>query len=462
MSDERFEIFESTVELPVGAQEAYDWHAREGAFQRLTPPFQHVELVARQGSIEPGDRTVLRIGRPPLTLRWVAEHEDTVPGRRFRDVQVEGPFSHWVHTHEFEDRDGGSIARDHIEWAAPGGALGQALGGGQIERTLERMFRYRHDTLRADLEWHARYADHPRLTVAITGASGLIGSTLSSLLTTGGHRVLHLVRHPAHNGDEVHWDPENGVVDRGRLEGIDAVVHLAGENIASGRWTEERRERIRRSRTIATEKLVDSLAGLERPPSTFLCASAVGYYGSEAGPGLTEDSPPGDDFLAEVAVGWEKSAERAAEFARVANLRFGVVLSPAGGALAKMLPAFLAGGGGPLGSGRQLQSWVSVDDAVYAILFLLMEKDADGPFNVCAPDTPPQAEFARTLGKVLRRPAIVPVPRFALRLLFGEMADETLLADLGARPERLQEAGFEFGYPSLETALRHLLGRQGD
>ncbi len=455
-----FETFERSIELPVSAKEAFDWHAREGAFERLSPPFQPVELVERQGGIETGDRTVLRMGHKPLTVRWVAEHRDTVDGRRFRDVQVEGPFDHWVHTHEFEDTGTGSIATDSIEWAPPAGRLGRALAAAPIERSLERMFRYRQDTLVADLEEHARYADRPRLAVAVSGASGLIGSALRGLLSTGGHRVLNLVRRPASNEHEVHWDPERGVIDLERLEGIDAVVHLAGENIASGRWTEDRRQRIRRSRTEATVELVRSLERLAQPPKAFLCASAVGLYGSEAGPGLTEDSPAGDDFLARVSVDWEESASQAARFgARVVNLRFGVVLSPAGGALGKMLPAFLAGAGGPLGKGHQLQSWVSVDDAAYAILFLLMSEDASGPFNVCSPENPTQAEFARCLGQVLRRPAMLPLPRFALHLLFGEMADQTLLASIGARPERLSAAGFELRYPHLEGALRHLLGR---
>jgi hypothetical protein len=297
--------------------------------------------------------------------------------------------------------------------------------------------------------------------VAIAGAGGLIGSSLAAFLADGGHPVLRLVRREKTDAvDEVAWDPQRGPLHPERLEALDAMVYLAGENIASGRWTESRKARLVASRVGAVHRLVDSLGALEAPPRTLVCASAVGYYGDCGERRVTEDAPPGDGFLAGLARRWEDAA-RAAEAwgARVVLPRFGVVLSSRGGALAKMLPAFRLGLGGPLGSGRQLLSWVALDDTVGALDHALRTAGLDGPVNVAAPEPVAQSDFARVLGRVLRRPAFLPLPAAVLRLVFGEMAEETLLASTGVLPARLQESGFRFRHPELEGALRHELGQ---
>ncbi len=299
------------------------------------------------------------------------------------------------------------------------------------------------------------------MKILVSGASGLIGSALVPVLTASGHDVIRLVRsQPAAGEAAVRWDPEAGTLDAAGLEGLDAVVHLAGENLAEGRWTAEKKRRIRESRVKGTRLLCEALAGLARPPRVLVSASAVGYYGDRGDELLTEESPPGSGFLAAVARDWEAAAEPARRAGiRVVHPRMGPVLTPAGGVLAKMLPPFQAGLGGRVGSGRQYVSWIAVDDLLDAMLHLLATEALRGPVNMVAPRPVTNAEFAATLGRVLGRPAVLAVPAFAARLALGEMADEVLLASARVTPVRLAASGYRFRYPELEGALRHLLGR---
>ncbi|MSR83925.1 MAG: TIGR01777 family protein [Candidatus Latescibacteria bacterium] len=295
------------------------------------------------------------------------------------------------------------------------------------------------------------------MKILVTGSGGLIGAALVQSLRTQGNEVCCLKRGTT-NGDGIGWDPEAGRLDAGALEGLDAVVHLAGENIAAGRWTPERKQRILASRVQGTQLLSERLASLTRRPSVLICASAVGYYGDCGTEELGEDSPPGRGFLAGVCRAWEEAAEPArAAGMRTARLRFGMVLSAEGGALARMLPPFRLGLGGRIGSGRQYLSWISLDDAVRALGHLLDRQDLSGPFNAVSPHPCTNAEFTRALGKVLHRPAVCPVPAWALRLALGEMADELLLASTRAMPRRLLESRFRFEHPGLEDTLRYLL-----
>lgn len=300
------------------------------------------------------------------------------------------------------------------------------------------------------------------MRVLVSGAGGLVGSELTPALERAGHSVVRLVRTPPKGENEIQWDPMGSRLDAAALEaaGIDGVVHLAGENIADGRWSEERKQRIRDSRVKGTRLLASTLARLARPPGVLVSASATGFYGSRGDEVLTEDSPSGSDFLSAICRDWEAATAPAEEArVRVVHARFGIILSPRGGALAKMLPPFQMGAGGPFGSGRQWMSWIALEDAVGAVLRSLMTEELRGPVNVVAPNAVRNAEFAQVLGKVLGRPAIIPTPAFALRLLLGEMADALLLSGQHVRPERLIAAGFAFRYPELEGALRHLLGK---
>lgn len=298
------------------------------------------------------------------------------------------------------------------------------------------------------------------LRVAVTGASGLIGSELVTRLRGDGHSVVRLVRRRPQGADEAEWDPEAGRVDAAALEGIDALVNLAGEN-AGERWTAERKRRIRSSRVDATMLLAKAITGLARKPRVLVNASAVGIYGDRGDERLDEMSSHGDDFLARVVRDWEAAAAPAQEAGiRVALLRFGVVLSPKGGALAKMLTPFRLGAGGPMGSGRQWMSWLGLDDAVDLVMRAVVDDSVSGPVNAVA-GAVTNAQFAATLGRVLSRPALVPVPSFALKLLFGEMAEGTILASQRVEPRRLTQMGHSFRHLELEDALRSALAEGG-
>jgi len=296
------------------------------------------------------------------------------------------------------------------------------------------------------------------MRVAVSGASGLVGAPLCATLEDEGHDVLRLVRRPAATR-EVRWDPPTGSVEREKLEGLDGIVHLAGENVAGGRWTDARKERIRRSRVEGTRSIAEAVAACDRPPRVLINASAIGFYGDRGEEKLEETSPPGCGFLAETCVAWEAATAAAVERAgvRVVRLRIGVVLDGRGGALGRMLLPFRLGLGGRVGGGRQFMSWIERDDLLRAIRHALVDDALEGPVNAVAPRPVRNVEFARTLGRVLGRPTLAPFPAWAVDLLMGEMGRELLLASTRALPARLERAGFEFRHADLESALRSIL-----
>lgn len=294
------------------------------------------------------------------------------------------------------------------------------------------------------------------MRILVTGSTGLIGSALVSFLESAGHGVTRVVRSAPRQG-EVRWDPAAATMETDRLDGHAAVVHLAGETVA-GRWTPAKKARILASRVQGTRLLSATLAGLKQPPAVLVCASAIGFYGDRCGEALTEESAPGSGFLPQVVRAWEAAADPArAAGIRVVHLRFGVVLSGKGGALARMLLPFRLGLGGPIGSGRQFMSWVALDDAVRSISHSIESEGLVGPVNVASPNSVTNREFARTLGRVLRRPAFCRVPAVVIRLVLGEMGRELLLNGARAVPARLLASGFVFCHPDLEGALRHVL-----
>ncbi len=297
------------------------------------------------------------------------------------------------------------------------------------------------------------------MIIAITGSSGLVGSALIRALEADGHLVRPIVRRPPRDGKhEIRWDPAAGMIDATEMAIVDAVVHLAGENIAAHRWTRPFKDRILSSRVRGTSLLCETLAGLASRPAVLVSASAIGYYGDRGDEPLDESSPPGDGFLCEVCQQWEAATVPARDAdIRVVNLRIGFVLSQRGGGLAKMLTPFRLGLGGVIGSGDQYMSWIAIDDLVRVIQFALAAAAVAGPVNAVTPTPVTNREFTKTLGRTLRRPTLCPMPAFAARLAFGEMADEMLLCSARVEPHALAAAGFAFEYPQLEPALRHLL-----
>jgi uncharacterized protein (TIGR01777 family) len=297
------------------------------------------------------------------------------------------------------------------------------------------------------------------LEVLVSGASGLLGSALVPALRNEGHQVRRLTRSGDSSEDTVRWDPSAGTIDAAGLEGVNAVVHLAGENIV-GRWTEAKKARIHDSRVQGTGLLAETLAGLSTPPEVMVSVSASGYYGDRGNELLTEESAPGNNFLAGLCQEWEASADPAREAGiRVVHPRVGIVLSAEGGALGTTLPIFKLGGGGRIGSGGQYWSWIAIDDVIGAILYTLTTDSLEGPVNVTVPDPPTNAEYTRTLGRILGRPTVFPLPAPVARLALGQVADELLLASQRIEPTRLKESSYSYRYPELEGALRHLLGK---
>lgn len=298
--------------------------------------------------------------------------------------------------------------------------------------------------------------------IAVTGSSGFLGSALVPALAAEGHQVLRVVRsRPAPGSDAVYWSPAEAVIDTPALEGCDAIIHLAGENIAQ-RWSSSAKRRIRDSRVDGTRVLAGAIARMREPPAVLVSASAIGIYGNRGDELLDEESAPGSDFLADVARAWEGATRAAADAGvRVVNTRFGIILNPEGGALEKLLTVFRLGAGGKAGSGNQWMSWVARQDVIGAIRFILDRDELRGPVNVVAPNPVTNAEFAKTLGHVLHRPSFATVPESMIKLMLGEMGENTILASQRVRPARLIAAGFHFRYPELESALRAELDAHG-
>lgn len=456
--------FTHQSDMPGARQRLAEWHLQPAAFDRLAPPWQSIEVLSRPGAIENGATLTMRLSAGPFGIRWKALHRDVESGRQFVDEQVRGPFHRWVHTHTFESA-GTHASRliDHVDYQLPLPPLGEWFGGSTTRHMLRRMFAFRHRRTRLDLMRHDTYDDADPLEIAITGATGLIGTDLTAFLKTGGHHVHRISRSTPSRETDIQWSPSDGVLNADQLEGLDAVIHLAGENLAGGRWTDERKQRILESRENGTELLVDRLTSLDDPPDVLVSASAVGYYGATGDKTVDETSDSGDTFLAEVCRRWESASEPARDAGiRVVNPRLGVVLSAKGGALAEMLTPFKFGLGGPIGSGDQWMPWVSLDDVVGALHMLLFEDDIQGPVNVVAPNPVPNRDFVDTLGDVINRPTFLPLPTFAVRMLFGEMGEETLLQGQRVEPTILQQQNFEFAFPQLDSALRHTLGRPAD
>jgi uncharacterized protein (TIGR01777 family) len=445
------------IRLKRSAADAFAWHERPGAFERFAPPWVRTEVLHRSGGIRNGGRLTMVQYLGPLPLRWEIEHVDFIPGRQFCDVARRSPFRRWRHVHRVE-----SIGPDACEWidevdfAFWGGRLARGVLGGTTRSELDRLFAYRQARLKADLEAMPQ-AVTGRIVVA--GASGLVGSALTALLSTRGYEVVRLVRRPAHASDERFWDPARPETLGDVLSGAAALVSLGGAGIADRRWSIARKAELRSSRLEGTRALVEGLRRASRPPSVFLSASAIGIYGVNTNRSVDETSARGDGFLAELTQDWEQEAALAESAGvRPILLRTGIVLSPRGGALARMLPIFRCGLGGPIGRGERGMSWISLEDEIAAIASLLSRPDARGAYNLVAPNPVSGAEFARELGRALHRPAFMPVPVPVLRAAFGEMATETILASQWVRPARLLHEGFVFQHASLGDALRDMLG----
>jgi uncharacterized protein len=425
-------------------EDVFAWHERPGALARLVPPWQPIRVGREPVNLRDGRAELLL----PGGLRWVAQHHDYAPPHRFADDLVSLPLP-WRHWHEFSAPTPQTTrVMDRVDTPVPGACL-------------RATFDYRHRQLADDLDVSraaARLRPEP-LTVAITGASGLVGAALVALLGTCGHRPLRLVRRRATTRDERTWQPDDP--DPRLLDGVDALVHLAGAPIA-GRFTSTHMKAIEESRVGPTRRLAELLAASSNGPRVVICASAIGYYGPNRGDDmLDEQAERGDGFLADVVDAWEAATLPAAEAGtRVVTVRTGIVQSPRGGALRLLRPLFTAGLGGPLSPGTQWTSWIDLDDLTDIYLRALVDDTIAGPVNATAPSPVPSRDYAATLGAVLHRPSVLTVPSAAPKLLLGDAgAREVALASQRVLPARLLAIGHRFRRPKLDDCLRHQLGR---
>jgi uncharacterized protein (TIGR01777 family) len=463
----------------ISSNELFAWHIREGAFERLNPPWQQFKVIERKGNIQNGGTVEIKMKiAGPIHTIWLVKHSDYVEGKQFKDSQIKGLFSSWTHSHLFISLELSScILDDHIEYSLPAGTLSEIIASPLINKKLNQMFGYRHRLTRDDVLVHAnankiRGNDRP-MTIGITGSSGFLGSSLIPFLTTGGHRVLRLIRHRVTDHDKldlknvksIQWDPSSppdtelsSLNDNDNK--MDAVVNLAGENIF-GRWTKEKKKRISDSRVNITRSMCKILSSLDKPPKVLVSASATGYYGDRGDERLTEESQSSIGFLSDVCRNWEESTQIAKESGiRVVNLRIGIVLSSSGGMLSKILPLFKVGLGGRIGNGNQYMSWIGLDDLLGLILYVIADESISGPVNAVSPNPVTNADFTTTLGKVLSRPTILSIPEPIIKLALGqELVNAAILSSSRVIPERLIKIGYQFRFPYLESALRYTLGK---
>ncbi len=442
-------------------QELYTWHSRPGALERLLPPWEKTSVISRTGTIAPGSTVRLKMFAGPVPYTWHARHVADQPGIMFRDIQQKGPFAKWIHTHRFTGEGDGARLDDYIEYALPGPGIISDLAGKFVEPTLKRIFTYRHQTLRRDIQIHQQYSQTP-LRILITGGSGPLGSALKPLLTTGGHEVWSLVRRPPiQNRHEIYWDPEKGVIDASSLPELDGIIHLAGDNIGQGRWTERKKKRVLDSRQQGTDLIARTAAAMSPKPKVLLSASAVGFYGNTEGRCIREDDQAGRDFISHVCSLWERSARPAEDAGiRTVFMRIGVVLTPRGGALQRLLTTSAVGFAKRFGSGKQYVSWISMDDMIYAMLHALKTESLHGAVNFASPAPVTNEELMHTLARVLRRPLLPSIPAGLLKTIYGQMASEVLLSGCRVSTEKLKQSGYCFRHSDLMQALQVLLGKE--
>lgn len=447
--------------MEIAAADLFDWHARAGAIERLSPPWDPVRVIETTGGITVGNKISLKVKSGPFFCNWYAQHTDYIKDEMFRDEQISGPFSKWIHTHHVKPLgEKKCILEDQIEFRLPFYLPG-AVFDRFIMGKLGKIFVYRHRITMEEIKIHQQYTNRSKLNILISGASGLIGSALIPFLTTGGHNVTRLIRDKnLTNRNSRFWDPLHGVLDLRKTDHFDAVIHLAGENIGKGRWTAEKKKIITDSRIKSTQLIAKTICQLKKKPSVFIVASAIGFYGDRGEILLTEDDKPGNGFLSDLCSNWENTASDAvARQIRTAFMRIGVVLTPEGGALKRLLLPVKLGAGGKFSSGRQYMSWISIDDVIGSIHHILMNDNIYGPINLVSPNPVRNETFIKVLGKILMRPTFLPMPAWGINLLFGEMGREILLSSTKVIPKKLLESGYKFRYPDLEKTFNHLLGR---
>jgi uncharacterized protein (TIGR01777 family) len=455
------ENFKATTKIKADIHTAFQWHEREGALFRLTPPWEKIELLEKDEGIDVGAKCNINVATGFFSIPWQAEHIEYYKDKHFKDRQNKGPFSMWEHSHDFEESNGTTTITDSVDYKLPLHFISKYVAGSFIRTKLKRMFRYRKNVSKNDIEFYDSYKPEPK-NIIISGASGAVGSALVPFLQTQGHSVKKMVRHERQLCiDDVCWNPSAGEIDEKLFGNPDVVIHLAGEPIGEDKWTNEKKVEIVDSRTRSTTLIANTLAKMEKPPKVLICASAIGYYGDRGDEEIDESSKEGKDFISHVCFHWERAAKPAIDRGiRVVFLRIGVALTPSGGALQRMYTPSMMGLCPVFGSGEQYLSWISMDDVLYSVGHIIETDSIEGAVNLTSPNPVRFRKFSNTLAKILKRPRFVRIPEFAVKAMFGQMGKEVLLSGAKVQPKKLIDSGFKFRYPDIDDALKHLLGRE--
>ena len=454
----KIHAFTKQTRIQVPVEKGFAWHEKPGAMERLTPPWEKIQIISRSGTIQNGDKAYFKVKAGPFWFQWLAHHLEYEKNVKFADIQRDGPFLFWEHNHHFHpDGDHAFILEDNLRFRLPLSPFSNILALTSVKKRLTRMFEYRHTVTKNDLIHMSNYGDPHN--IMITGASGVLGTALVPFLRTQGHNVKRMVRKAPVQSDEAYWNPYQQEIDKQAFDNIDTVIHLAGEYIGEGRWTPKKKKRIIGSRVKSTQFLAHTICNLKKPPKTLICASAIGYYGNRGEEILTESSEKGSDFISDVCDQWEKAAGPAIDSGiRVIFLRIGVVLTPRGGALERLLPIHRSGFGLTFGDGEQVMSWISEDDFLGVVNHVIHHTKLSGPVNVTAPNPVSQRDFSRHLAQAFEQPLFIRIPKWIITPIYGQMGHEVILSGNYAIPDKLMATNYSFLHPRLEDAFHHLLG----
>ncbi len=457
--------------IPNNVNIIFDYHTRNGALERLVPPWSRLKVVSQKGGIDNDAISIFQIKLGPINFKWVSKHFGYIHNNQFQDKMIRGPFQKWVHTHSFIPQGANQcIIEDKINYVPKLGKICSEIIRKRIQNYLNQFFLYRSRILVNDLYFEKMVLEKEK-KILITGSHGLIGSALIPLLTNlGKHKITSLVRNTnnknkhskSNTGHQkiIYWDPEHKKLNHHDLENFDIIIHLAGENIF-GRWTDTKKQKILNSRIEGTALLSESLTKLSNPPSLLICASAIGYYGNRPNEVLTEESSSGDGFLSDVCQEWENATKDASKIGiRVVNTRFGMVLTPKGGILHKLLESFKLGLGITIGGNKdQYINWISIEDVIKSICYSIINTSIQGAVNVVSPNPVTNLEFSNTLKKLYNTKLSIPINQHITKLIFGQMSDELLSTNMYVIPQKLISTGYKFFNPELEDTLRFLLGK---
>lgn len=459
-------IFVKRAKISSTVEDVFEYHTREGALERLIPPWSLLRILKSNNDIKNGSITTLRLTLGPIGIKWIAQHLGYVQNQQFQDRMIKGPFRYWIHTHSFiPDEFNYCIMQDRIDYSLPLGMRNSNFVNNLIRNNLNQLFHYRHRVLKNDINLWKLVRNNRGKKILITGSTGLIGSTLVPYLrTVGEHHVTRMTRplsNQNHNDPNiVEWDPDQDKIDIDKMEGYDIVIHLSGENIF-GRWSDSKKRKMMASRINSTKLLCNSLTYLKTPPSTLICASAVGFYGNQGNSVLTEETSPGLGFLSDLCQKWEEASESVKSIGtRVINARFGMVLTPKGGILQKLVGPAVLKIGLQMGDENQYISWVSIEDVIGSILYSIGDSSIKGPVNVVSPNPIKMSEFMDIISSVLNNRFKITLTKKALKLVFGEFADYVVSSSSFVIPKKLSSISYSFINTDLEDTIRFLLGHQ--